>query len=95
MKKLLIFILFTIISINVFAQTDTTLIYKPVKFEYEVVTSKTGKETVKYYAIVDGKYYDSNKTAMKRYNDIIRFGGIPNVAIVSNKKKTNNKIIVL
>lgn len=95
MKKLIIFIIASIISINVFAQNDTTLICKPVTWETETVITKSGKETVKYYAIIDGKYYDSTKTAMKRYNDIIRFNGTPNVAIVENKKKTNSKIIVL
>lgn len=95
MKHIITIIAFAIISITAFAQNDTILIRKPVRFEYETVTSKTGKEIVKYYAIIDGKYYDSTKTAMKRYHDAIKFGGTPNVAIVSNKKKTNNKIIVL
>lgn len=78
-----------------YAQNDTTLIHKPVRFETEHVTTKSGKTSVKYYAVIDGKYYDSNKTAMKRYKDAKRFGGTPNVAIVENKKKTNSKIIVL
>ena len=95
MKKLIIFIIASIISINLFAENDTTLVHKPVKWETETVITKSGKSSIKYYAIIDGKYYDSTKTAMKRYNDTIRFGGTPNVAIVENKKKTNSKIIVL
>lgn len=95
MKKILTIIVFAVISISAFAQNDTTLIRKPVRFEYETVTTKTGKSSIKYYAIVDGKYYDTTKTAIKRYHDAIKFGGTPNVAIVENKKKTNSKIIVL
>lgn len=95
MKKLLLTIIITIISINLFAQNDTTLIRKPVQFEIEKVTTKTGKSVVKYYAIIDGKYFDSSKTAAKRYYQTIKFGGTPNVAIVSNKKKTNRKVIIL
>ena len=83
------------VSAIAYAQNDTTLIHKPIEFEYETVTAKSGKSTVKYYAIVDGKYYDTTKTCVKRYYNTIRFGGKPNVAIVSNKKKTNRKIIVL
>ncbi|MBP3201323.1 MAG: hypothetical protein J6M39_06730 [Lachnospiraceae bacterium] len=94
MKKLIV-VLALIVSATAYAQNDTTLINKPVKFEYETIKTKSGKETVKYYAIVDGKYYDSSKTATKRYYQTIKFGGKPNVAIVENKKKTNSKIIVL
>lgn len=84
-----------IMTICAYAQTDTVLVNKPVKFESETITTRSGKSSVKYYAIVDGKYYDSNKTAMKRYNTTIKFGGKPNVAFVENKKKTNCKVIVL
>lgn len=94
MKKLII-VLALIISATVYAQNDTTLINKPVKFETEIIKTKSGKETVKYYAIIDDKYYDSSKTAAKRYYQTIKFGGKPNVAIVENKRKTNFKIIVL
>ena len=95
MKKIILFIITIIISINLFAQNDTTIINKPVKFETEIITSKTGKTSEKVYAIVDGKYYDSNKSSMKRYYTIIKFGGVPNVAFISNKKKTNIKVIVI
>ena len=94
MKKLIV-LLVLIVSATAYAQNDTTLINKPVKFEYEKITTKSGKESIKYYAIIDGKYYDSNKTAAKRYYQTIKFGGKPNVAIISNKKKTNKKVIVL
>lgn len=94
MKKLII-LLALIISATAYAENDTTLVNKPVKFEYEKITTKSGKENIKYYAIIDGKYYDSNKTAAKRYYQTIKFGGKPNVAIISNKKKTNKKVIVL
>lgn len=94
MKKLII-LLALIVSTTVYAQNDTTLVNKPVKFEYEKITTKSGKKTIKYYAIIDGKYYDSNKTAAKRYYQTIKFGGKPNIAVVENKKKTNKKVIVL
>lgn len=94
MKKLIV-LLALIVSATAYAQNDTILINKPVKFEYEKITTKSGKETIKYYAVIDGKYYDSNKTSVKRYHDAIKFGGKPNVAIISNKKKTNRKVIIL
>lgn len=94
MKKLIV-LLAIIVSATAYAQNDTTIVNKPVKFETELIRTKSGKETVKYYAVIDGKYYDSSKTAMKRYYDAIKFGGKPNVAIISNKKKTNNKVIIL
>lgn len=93
--KTFIVVLALIISATAYAQNDTTLVNKPVKFETEIVKTKSGKETVKYYAIIDSKYYDSNKTAAKRYYQTIKFGGKPNVAIVENKKKTNSKVIIL
>lgn len=95
MKKNLSLLVFFIMTICAYTQNDTTLVNKPVKWETETVITKSGKESTKYYAIIDGKYYDSSKTAMKRYNDAVKFGGTPNVAIVENKKKTNSKIIVL
>lgn len=94
MKKLII-LLALIVSTTVYAQNDTTLINRPVKFETEIIRTKSGKETIKYYAIIDGKYYDSNKTAAKRYHQTIKFGGKPNIAVVENKKKTNRKVIIL
>lgn len=84
-----------IMTICAYAQTDTILVNKPVRFETETITTRSGKSSVKYYAIIDNKYYDSTKTAMKRYNTAIKFGGKPNVAVVENKKKTNCKVIVL
>lgn len=95
MKRILTIIVIAVIGISAFAQNDTTLINKKVTFDKEVVVTKSGKENVKYYAIIDGKYYDTTKTTIKRYKTIVKFGGIPNVAIVENKKKTNSKIIVL
>ena len=95
MKKFILFIAIIIISINLFAQNDTIIINKPVKFETEIVTTKTGKTSEKIYAIIDDKYYDSNKSSMKRYYTTIKFGGVPNVAFISNKKKTNVKVIVI
>lgn len=95
MKRTLIALIVLLCATITYAQNDTTIIHKTVKFESEIITTKSGKSSIKYYAVIDGKYYDSSKTAMKRYNDIIRFGGIPNVAIVENKKKTNSKIIIL
>lgn len=84
-----------IVSATVYAQNDTTLINKPVKFETEIIKTKSGKKTIKYYAIIDGKYYDSSKTAAKRYYQTTKFGGKPNVAIIQNKKRTNRKVIIL
>ena len=95
MKKFILFCLAIAISAIAYAQSDTTLVKDPIKFETEVYTSKSGKTTTKYYAIYKGKYYDTTKTAYKRYNDAIRFHGTPNVAIVENEKKTYSKIIVL
>ena len=94
MKKLII-LLALIVSAAAYAENDTTLVNKPVEFEYEKIITKSGKESIKYYAIIDGKYYDTTKTHVKRYYNIIRFNGKPNVAIVSNKKKTNRKVIIL
>lgn len=95
MKKILLIFAILFMAICAYAQNDTTLVNKPVKWETETITTRSSKSSVKYYAIIDGKYYDSTKTAMKRYNDTIKFGGRPNVAIIENKKKTNSKIIVL
>lgn len=93
--KTLIVVLALIVSATAYAQNDTTLINKPVKFEKELIKTKSGKEAIKYYAVIDGIYYDSSKTAASRYHQTIKFGGIPNVAIVENKKKTNSKVIIL
>lgn len=75
-------------TVDAYAQNDTTLFDKPVKFECETIPTKSGEQTVKYYAIVDGKYYDSNETSAKRYHDAKRLGDKPNVSFVSNKKNT-------
>lgn len=94
MKKLLIILLLTIISFNVFAQNDTTIVHGSLYFEHEHLVMKTGKEVDNYYAILNGKYYDSDKTSAKRYNLIIRHHGTPCIALITTKTK-KQKIKIL
>lgn len=75
--------------------SDTTLIVPTLKFETEIITTKTGKQFEKVYAIYDGKYYDSNKTSKERYNLILRFHGIPTLVLITTGKTRKQKIIVL
>ena len=72
-----------------------SLIKDPIGFDTEVFTSNSGKSTTKYYAIFKGQYYDTSETSYKRYNDAIRLGEKPKVALVANDKKTYYIIIVL
>ena len=93
--NILILILAFYIATNVAAQSDTTRISGGIRFEQEILTTKTGKTVEKVYAIYNGETYNSTKTSMKRYYQIKRFNGQPCVVMITNKKSKAKKIIVL
>ena len=93
-KILLLFLAFCCAT-TLYAQSDTSRINAPLRFDYETITTKSGKTSTKYYAIYNGEVYDSNKTSMKRYYQIKRFNGQPCVVMITNKKSKAKKIIVL
>lgn len=95
MKKFLVILILSLCAIIAKAQSDTTVIYKPIQFETEQITSKTGKSYTKYYAILDKNYYESNKVSMDRYCQIKRFNGQPCVVLITSGKTRKQKIIVL
>lgn len=58
-----------------------------IKWETEVLVSqKTGKSREEYTATIDGVTYPTNKTSMKRYETIKRFGGQPCVALINKRR---------
>ena len=93
-KILLLFLTFCCAT-ALYAQSDTTRINAPLRFDYETITTKSGKTSTKYYAIYNGEVYDSNKTSMKRYYTICKFGGQPCAVLITNRKSKAKKIIVL
>lgn len=95
MKKFLVLFISLFAWVGLSAQTDTTVVKKPVYFETEQIVSKSGKSYTKYYAVIDGKYYDSNKTSMERYYLIKRFYGEPCVILITTGKTKHEKILVL
>lgn len=94
-KKITFTILAVLIATVSYAQSDTVAIKAPIRFDYETITTKSGKASTKYYAIYNGEVYDSNKTSMKRYYTIRKFGGQPCAVLITNKKSKAKKIIVL
>ena len=94
-NKIFFFILAFCITISAAAQSDTTRISGGIRFEQEVLTTKTGKTVEKVYAIYNGETYESNKTSMKRYYLICRYNGQPCVVMITNKKSKSKKILVL
>lgn len=93
-KILLLFLAFCCAT-TLYAQSDTTRINAPIRFDTETIVTKSGKSTEKFYAIYNGETYDSTKTSMKRYYQIKRFNGQPCVVMITNKKSKAKKIIVL
>ena len=93
--KFIIFILAFCIYTNATAQSDTTRISGGIRFEQEVLTTKTGNTVEKVYAIHNNETYESNKTSMKRYTLIRRYNGEPCVVMITNKRSKSKKIIVL
>ena len=93
--KFIIFILAFCIVTNAAAQSDTTRISGGIRFEQEVLTTKTGKTVEKVYVIYNGETYESNKTSMKRYYLIHKYNGQPCVVMIINKKSKSKKILVL
>lgn len=77
------------------AQNDTTLVRKPVKFDTETFVSDKGNTKETITATIDGQDYPTTKTAAQRHATILRFGGTPNVAIVTNEKTKKQRVIVL
>jgi len=94
-NKILFLFLAFCCAITLYAQSDTTRINAPLRFDYETIITKSGKASTKYYAIYNGEIYDSNKTSMKRYYTIRKFGGQPCAVLITNKKSKAKKIIVL
>ena len=96
MKNKIIFTILAVLIVTVsYAQCDTVAIKAPIRFDTETIVTKSGKSTEKFYAIYNGKTYDSTKTSMKRYYEIKRFNGQPCVVMITNKKSKAKKIIVL
>ena len=95
MKRLFLLLVLFLLCFIVKAQSDTTVIRKPIQFETEQVISKTGNSYCRYYAIYNEKYYETNKTSMDRYYQIIRFGGCPCTVLITSGKTKKQKIIVL
>ncbi len=95
MKKLVIALVFLFSVFTLNAQSDTLKIDGPVKFEKELVISKTGSEVMKYYAFYKGKYYDTTKTSYERYYQILKFRGYPCAVLITTGKTKKQKIIVL
>ena len=93
--NILIFILAFCIATNAAAQSDTTRVSGGIRFEKEVLTTKTGKTVEKVYANYNGETYESNKTSMKRYYLIRKYGGQPCAVMITNKRSKSKKIIVL
>lgn len=78
------------------AQNDTTLVRSSnIRFETETFTSDKGNTSIKYWAIVEGNRYESNKTSAERYATIKRFGGQPCVCKVRNPKSRKERIVTL
>ena len=79
-----------------YAQKDTILVIDPISWESQTIPLKNGKSKKCYYAFYKGHWYNSNKTSVERYNLIKRFGGVPTVVAIIDKKKSQIiKIIVL
>lgn len=95
MKKFIFLIVLLILSTSLFAQSDTTIVTKPITFDSEVITSKTGKEYTKYYVVYNNEYYESTKQSFDRYYLIKRFGGTPCVVLITTGKTKKQKIIIL
>lgn len=95
MKKIILLISLLFCFLSVKAQSDTTIVKQPIRFETEQIVSKTGKEYTKYYVLLNGTYYESNKSSMERYYTILRFKGQPCVAVITTGKTKKQKIIVL
>ena len=77
------------------AQTDTTIVRKAVRFDTETYVSDKGNTKETTTATIDGKTYPTTKTAAKKHATIVRLGGTPNVAIVTNEKTKKQRVIVL
>lgn len=96
MKKTLLTICALLVGAHLLsAQNDTTLVRKAVKFDTETFVSDKGNTKENYTATIDGETYPTTKTAMQRHALIVRFGGTPNVAIVTNEKTKKQRVIVL
>lgn len=96
MKKTLLTICALLVGAHLLsAQNDTTLVRKPVRFETETFVSDKGNTKETTTATIDGKTYPTTKTAANRHAMILRFGGSPAVAIVTNEKTKKQRVIVL
>jgi len=96
MKRILIVIVSTIISIYAYGQKDTTIINSNlVNFSYETTISKTGKEKIEYLANYCGSWYVTDKVSYNRYITTKRFNLYPNVAMIVDRKTKARKIIII
>lgn len=96
MKKTLLTISALLVgALALSAQNDTTLVRRPVRFEIETFVSNKGNTKETLTAVIDGKTYPTTKSALKRHATTLRYGGTPNVAIVTNRKTKSQKVIVL
>lgn len=75
------------------ATNDTTLVASSANVRFFSETDRTDK--VRYYCEIDGKTYESNKTASQRFAITRRFGGTPNVVFITNKKTARRRVSVL
>lgn len=105
MKKMIIGAMMLVASVIAGAQNtkvsekDTVMIkYSSIRFDKETYESKTGKFKTDYLVLIDGTWYETNKTSYERYLKIKKFGGIPCVCFVKPKEskvKVTPKVIVL
>lgn len=105
MKKMFIGAMMLVASVIAGAQNakvsekDTVMVkYSSIKFDKETYESKTGKFRTDYLVLIDGNWYETNKTSYERYLKIKRFGGTPCVCFVKPKEskvKVTPKVIVL
>ena len=105
MKKMFIGAMMLVASVIAGAQNtkvsekDTTVVkYSSIKFDKETYESKTGKFKTDYLVLIDGTWYETNKSSYERYYLIKRYGGIPCVVFVKPKEskvKVTPKVIVL
>lgn len=105
MKKMFIGAMMLVASVIAGAQNtkvsekDTVMVkYSSIKFDKETYESKTGKFKTDYLVLIDGTWYETNKTSYERYLKIKRFGGTPCVCFVKPKEskvKVTPRVIVL
>ena len=96
MKNIIITIAIIILSVECYAQIDTTLISgTSVRMEVESYVNKKGETKTSYWCLWNGDTYQSDKTTYRRYNAYKKYGANPQYALLTNKKSKAKRIIIL